>query len=129
MLAHLFLLFTLVPLVDLYLLFKVGARIGAGLTFGIVVGTGALGAWLAREQGFAVLRRIQEDMTRGVPPTDALLDGALVLAGGVLLITPGFITDAAGFALLVPPVRRAVRAWLAAWAARRIRFQHGVIDV
>ena len=75
------------------------------------------------------LRTIQQEMAAGVPPTGQLFDGALVLVGGVLLLTPGFLTDATGFALLVPQVRALIRDRLAAWAKKRVRIQHGVIDV
>lgn len=118
MLFRLFLLFALLPVAEIYLLVKAGGVIGAWPTVGIVLGTGALGAWLARRQGLSVLARIRENLARGVPPTGELADAALILVAGVLLVTPGFITDCAGLVLLLPPVRAAIKAWLLAWVQR-----------
>ncbi len=113
MLARLFLAFTIIPLVEIYLLVRVGSHIGALPTVALVVGTGMAGAWLARAQGLSVMARIRENMNRGVPPTGELVDALLIFIAGVLLITPGLITDTVGLLLLVPPARRAVRTWLA----------------
>ena len=112
MVFRLFLLFTLIPLVELMILIDLGASIGLAPTLGIVILTGALGAWAARAQGFYVVSRIQAEMREGRPPAAGLVDGAMVLAGGVMLLTPGLLTDAAGFALMVPAARAVVRTWL-----------------
>jgi UPF0716 protein FxsA len=126
---RLLLLFTLVPLVELYLLIRIGGVIGVVPTIAIVVVTGALGAALARRQGLGVLRRLQEDLAGGRPPTDALIDGLLILVAGAMLLTPGLITDAAGFLLLVPAGRKVVRrAVSAAFARRLVARDPGVID-
>ena len=113
-------LFVLLPLVELYLLIKVGGLIGAGPTVGIVILTGLFGGLMARQQGFAVWRRVQEHLNRGVLPTAPLVDGLFVLAGGLLLLTPGLLTDAAGFLSLLPPTRRILRRWI------RSRFQRHI---
>jgi len=115
MFVRLLLLFTLVPVVEIYLLVKAGGVIGAWPTVAVVLGTGMAGAWLARRQGLSTLARIREGMARGVPPTGELADAALILVAGVLLITPGFLTDFAGLVLLLPPARAAIKAWLLAW--------------
>jgi UPF0716 protein FxsA len=120
MFLRLLLLFTLVPLVELYLLVRVGSAIGVAPTVGIVILTGALGAGLARWQGLAALRRLQEDLAAGRPPTDALIDGLLILVAGAVLLTPGLVTDAAGFVLLVPAGRAAVRKAVSAAVARKL---------
>lgn len=121
MFLRLLLLFTVVPLIELYLLITIGGVIGVAPTIAIVLGTGVLGAWLARWQGLAVLRRINEEMAAGRMPTDALIDGLLVLVAAAVLLTPGLLTDAAGFILLVPGSRAAVRKAVAAAIAKRTR--------
>jgi UPF0716 protein FxsA len=118
---RLLLLFTVVPLIELYLLITIGGVIGVMPTIAIVLGTGILGAWLARWQGLAVIRRINDEMAAGRLPTDALIDGLLVLVAAAVLLTPGLLTDAAGFVLLVPGSRAAVRKAVAAAIAKRVR--------
>jgi UPF0716 protein FxsA len=117
MFARLLALFTLLPLVELYILIKIGASLGALTTVLIVVGTGVLGAALARTQGFAVWRRIQMEMNMGRFPADDMLDGLLIFFAGAVLLTPGIITDAMGFFVLIPPTRALIRRWV----KRRLR--------
>lgn len=114
MFLRLLLLFTLVPLLELFLLVKLGTLIGVGATVLIVIATGILGASLARWQGLAVLRRLSEDLSQGRLPADALLDGLLIFIAGAVLLTPGLITDALGFFLLLPAGRAVVRKTVAA---------------
>ena len=106
--AILFLLFLAIPVVEIYLLIKVGGVIGAPWTVFLVVFTAVLGAWLLRLQGFSTLRRIQQTLSQGGLPAVEMLEAAVLLMAGALLLTPGFVTDAIGFALLIPPLRRAV---------------------
>jgi UPF0716 protein FxsA len=129
MIAWLFLLFTVVPVVELYLLIKVGGLIGALPTIAIVLVTGAAGASLARWQGLAALQEIQRAMNEGRVPGQELLAGVLVLAGGLLLVTPGLITDVTGLLLLVPPVRRLVARGLAGYFRHRIEVHVGGFGV
>ncbi len=110
---RLFLLFTLLPVLELFLLVDVGGRIGALNTIGVCVLTGFLGAGLARREGAGVVQRIQAEVQRGGLPARELLDGALILVAGVVLLTPGFVTDAMGLALLFPPTRALVRLYVA----------------
>lgn len=105
LLAVLALLFVALPVAELALLLRVGSLVGLWPTLGIVLLTGVAGAALARSQGFRVLSAVQSELAQGRLPGAALLDGACVLAGGVLLLTPGFLTDAFGFLLLLPPTR------------------------
>ena len=112
MIFKLFLLFTLIPIIELMILIDLGTSIGLAPTLGVVILTGALGAWAARTQGFYVVSRIQAEMAAGRLPGAEMVEGAMVLVGGVLLLTPGLLTDAAGFALMVPAVRAVVRGWL-----------------
>ena len=94
------------------LLIKIGQHIGVGYTLTIVILTGVVGAYLARSQGFRTLRRIQEDINEGLMPADKIFDGVMILCGGILLLTPGFITDLAGFMALVPLTRHLIKRWL-----------------
>jgi UPF0716 protein FxsA len=103
------LVFLFVPLVEIYFLIKVGGWIGAFPTVALVVLTAVLGAALARQQGLATLQRLQQTITRGEAPALEMIEGGLLLVGALLLLTPGFFTDLAGFACLLPPTRR----WLA----------------
>ena len=112
MLGYLILLFTIVPIGELALLIKIGQFIGVGYTLGIVVLTGITGAYLAKLQGLITLRRIQEDINNGRMPADKLFDGVLILCSGILLITPGLITDLIGFMGLIPFTRNLFKRWL-----------------
>jgi len=109
---RLLLLLALLPLVELVLLAWLSAHTDWRLTVLFVLGTGAVGAWLIRSQGWRAWRRIREDMARGEVPTESIQDGLLILVAGLLLITPGVLTDLAGVLLLVPPFRRTVGRWL-----------------
>ena len=111
MLGYLILLFTVVPITELALLIKIGQYIGVGYTVGIVIFTGVAGAYLAKMQGLITLRRIQEDVNQGIMPADKLLDGVLILSSGILLLTPGFITDIIGFMGLAPWTRNLFKRW------------------
>ncbi len=112
----LFLLFTLIPIVELYFLIKIGGIIGAVNTILIILMTASVGAYLAKSQGFAVLYRISEAIHSGKPPGKEILHGLFVLLGGLLLLTPGFLTDFLGLSMLLPPIRR----WYVNWAAKLI---------
>lgn len=109
MFFRLFLLFTLIPLIELYLLITVGSYLGAGLTILVVLGTGMAGAYLARLEGWRTWQKIQNELQNGVTPASELIDGVLILAAGLLLITPGILTDVVGFSLLFPPTRAALK--------------------
>ncbi len=106
MLGKLLLLFTVVPVVELYLLITIGQSLGAGLTIGLVLVTGLLGASLARREGARVLGSWQTAMAKGQMPKEGVVSSLLVLVGGVLLVTPGVVTDVTGLLLLVPWTRR-----------------------
>lgn len=112
MFFKLLLLFTLVPLVELYLLIEIGKLLGAPLTIGIVAITGFVGVILAKSEGLSVLRRLQNQLAEGEMPGNALLDGLFILVGGAFLLTPGLITDTLGFLFLVPFTRYPLRELL-----------------
>jgi UPF0716 protein FxsA len=108
MLVRLILLFTVMPLIELYLLIQVGRYLGSFQTIMIVLITGIIGGLLARSQGLSVQKQIRVDLQKGIIPTDSLIDGCFILIAGALLITPGMITDVFGFILMVP----FLRGWL-----------------
>jgi UPF0716 protein FxsA len=105
MFFKLFSVFLIIPLVEIYLLIKIGGMIGALNTILIILITASLGAYMAKSQGFRVLRQIQEATSQGRMPGNELLHGLFVLIGGFALITPGLITDAIGFSMLIPQIR------------------------
>lgn len=104
--------FIIVPLLELWVIFAVGGQIGFLPTFLSLIFISVAGAALARQQGYRALLRIQEEVGQGQMPGDSLIDGALVLAGALLLLTPGFLTDAVGLFVLFPLTRGIFRAWL-----------------
>jgi len=120
-LSWLIALFVFMPVVELALLLKVGSALGVAKTLVLVVGTGVIGAFLARAQGVMILTAIHRELNEGRMPAPRLLDGVMVLVAGTLLITPGLITDTAGFLLLVPSVRGWIRKWLRRKLEQRIR--------
>ena len=120
MLVRLLLLLTVVPLVELLILLQLADRFSWRSTLLLVLATGAAGAWLARREGFRTLGRIQSDLAAGKPPTGPLMDAALIVVAGLLLVTPGVLTDVVGFALLIPPVRRRIRRRMAAALKKRV---------
>jgi UPF0716 protein FxsA len=120
MLFYLFLLFTVVPLVELSILVWIGGETQWWVPILMVIGTGVVGAVLARWQGWQVLRRIREDSRAGRMPADAMIDGFLLMIAGLLLITPGVLSDLIGVGLLIPPVRARVKRAVTAWIKRNI---------
>jgi UPF0716 protein FxsA len=120
-------IFTSVPFIELYILIEAGRIIGIGPTLILILLTGVAGAWLARSQGIEILRRIQEETGRGQMPAITLIDGALVLVGGLLLLTPGFFTDLLGFSFLVPLTRSSWRQIFSAWLQKQV--QKGTVSV
>jgi UPF0716 protein FxsA len=117
----------LVPILEIYTLLQAGNLIGVGPTIGLVLLTGVAGAWLARTQGFDLLVRIQRELAEGRMPTDELFDGALILVGGVVLLTPGFWTDLSGFICLVPVTRQWLKKIIRNWAETQLR--NGTIQI
>ncbi len=117
---RLFLLLLIVPIIEITLFIEIGGWIGTWPTIAIVVLTALLGTAMLRRQGLAALRSVQTRLASGENPGRLLADGAMILVAGVLLLTPGFFTDAVGFALLVP----AVRGWVWTWLAPQLTVVH-----
>ena len=107
----LFLLFIVMPFVEIALLIKLGDLLGFWRTIGIVVVTAIVGAYVLQAQGAATLRRVSQSMTSGEPPIKPVVDGFFLAISGAFLLTPGVVTDALGLLLLVPPVRHAIARW------------------
>ena len=110
-LPALFALFLITPVVEIVLLLQVGQRIGLFETIALVLATAMLGAALVSRQGSSTLASIRREFASGVFPAAPLAHGAMILVAGAVLITPGFLTDAIGFSLLIPPVRERLRLW------------------
>jgi UPF0716 protein FxsA len=108
MLLKLFLAFTLIPVLEIYLLIKIGYLLGAFNTVIVVIVTALLGASLARHEGIRTMIRVRESVNRGELPAEEMLDAVLIFIAGIVLLTPGFITDLAGIAILIPNAR----SWL-----------------
>jgi len=120
MFALLLLLFIAVPLVEIYVIIQVGQAIGALWTIAILIADSIIGSVLMRSQGRAVWRRFNATIAQGRPPAREVADGALVIFGGALLLTPGFTTDIAGLLCLLPPTRALIRRWLLRAVGRRL---------
>ena len=123
MLLKLFLAFTIIPFIEIYLLIKIGSYLGAFNTVAIVILTAFLGALLARYQGFRTMLRVRESLERGEMPAEELLDALLILVAGIVLLTPGFLTDLAGLMILIPKTRLMFKRWLRkkfdAWSSQK----------
>ena len=116
-------LFILIPLVELILFMVLGRYFGILGTLGLIVITAVLGANLTRSQGLQTLARLQQKLARGEVPGAEIIGGTLILTAGIFLITPGFLTDVIGFALLVPPLRELLGHWLLARCSKSVQWQ------
>jgi UPF0716 protein FxsA len=104
----LFILFLIIPLIEIAILIQIGQVFGVGYTIALVIGTAALGAALFRQQGLSTLAKVQMSMQAGELPATELIEGLMLLIAGALLLTPGFFTDVFGFLVLIPPLRNKV---------------------
>lgn len=118
--VKLLLLFTVVPVIELALLIQAGNSFGVLPTVGIVLATGISGAWLARSQGIQALRRLRRELATSAFPAEEIFDGFIILVGGILLLTPGFMTDIIGLAALVPGSRHLIKLLLKREVRRRL---------
>ena len=114
------LLFLVVPLLELFVIIQVGQAIGALNTIGVLVLMSIVGGWLMKREGLATLRRFQTKLSNGQLPENELIDGFCILFGGALMLTPGFLSDLLGIALLLPPVRAAIRPVVKRQVGKRI---------
>lgn len=128
-LPYLIALFIGVPIVELVLLFELHGAVGFLPTVLLVLLTGVGGAALVRRQGLAILLKIQNEMSVGNVPAPQMIDGVMILVAGVLLVTPGLITDGSGFLLLIPAVREKIRAWLKKRLEEKVRSGYVQVNV
>ncbi|MFC4535999.1 FxsA family protein [Sphaerisporangium dianthi] len=117
----LFLTFLIVPVLEIWMLIQIGQVIGGWQTVGLLILDSLLGAWLVRREGRRAWRALRQALESGRMPDRELADGALIVAGGTLLLTPGFITDVLGFILILPPTRPLARRVLGWFLGRRVR--------
>lgn len=120
MFARLFLLFSIVPFIELFLLLTVGREIGVLPTVGMIIATAIIGALLAKREGFRVYTEWQRAISEMRVPEEGITSGLLVLVGGALLIAPGVLTDVAGILLMIAPIRRVVARWIEARVKKHI---------
>lgn len=114
-------LFIAIPVLEFAVLIEVGRRIGTLDTILLVFGTGMAGAFLAKKEGLRIVNRIQDDLRSGVMPAEQIVNGAIVLAAGLLLLSPGLLTDIAGLLLLFPPTRYPVRLFVLRTIRQRLQ--------
>ncbi len=120
MFGILVLLFTALPALEFYLLFKIGGNIGALNTLGLIILTGIVGAYLAKREGLEILYRAQDQLQKGVLPGKEISHGFLVFGGGLLLLTPGFITDILGLSMVIPGTRHLIVILFQKWLSKAI---------
>ncbi|HEX2086271.1 MAG TPA: FxsA family protein [Solirubrobacteraceae bacterium] len=120
MLPLLVVLFITVPILELFVIIQIGREIGAWSTIAILIADSVLGSLLMRSQGRAAWRRFNEALSAGRPPAREVLDGVLIIFGGALLLTPGFVTDVVGLTFLLPPTRAVLRRMLVRRLAGRM---------
>ncbi len=125
MVALLGLLFLVVPIAEIYVIVQVAGEIGAGSTLLLLIVISLAGAWLAKREGGGVMRRLQNTVAEGRVPSAEIVDGALILFAGALMLTPGFLTDCLALVLLLPPTRAGIRRVI----VRRIRAGNGIVTV
>ncbi len=121
MFGPLLLLFLVVPLIELYLIVQVSSGFGLLPTIAMLILVSVVGAWLVRREGTSVIKRVQDQLGRGKMPTNELIDGAMIVGGGALMLTPGFLTDIFGVSLLLPPVRAILRPFVAKAVKSRVQ--------
>ncbi len=127
MALFLVLIFIVLPIAELYVIIKVGGAIGVPLTIALLIADSFLGVALLRSQGRAAWRRFNETLAAGRVPAREVFDGTMIILGGAFLLTPGFITDAVGLLLLIPPTRAIFRGMVARLARRRAAFTVGTV--
>ncbi len=127
MLLKLFLAFTLIPVIELYILIQIGTVIGSFSTILLIISTGIAGAYLAKAQGMQTMIKVRSSLQRGVMPTEDLVDAVIILAAGIVLLTPGLLTDLGGLFLLFPPSRNMIKKTVSDYFRRSV--QAGSINV
>jgi UPF0716 protein FxsA len=132
-LALLLIVFIVVPIFELWLILQVAEALGGGatgamLTIALLIADSLLGAWLLQSQGRSVWTELKASLNAGKLPAREVINGGFVIVGGVLLITPGFLSDILGFMMLLPPTRKVFGNWVFAFVSRRVRLATGFAD-
>ena len=109
MFFYLFLFFSIIPVMEIAILIKVGSFVGVTETIAVILLTAVIGAFLVRKEGLTVMYKLRQKISEGVMPAEEILDGVMILIAGALLLTPGLVTDFVGFALVIPPSRRFIK--------------------
>ena len=120
MLPRLFLLLLIIPVIEIWLMIKIGNLIGPLQTLGALMVFSLIGFWLTKSQGFQIIIAIRDELAAGRMPAAHFLDGVLILSGGILLIVPGFLTDFIGLFFLIPATRQLFKRWLRIWLERKL---------
>ncbi|MFT7475851.1 MAG: UPF0716 protein FxsA [Verrucomicrobiales bacterium] len=120
MIGYLFLAFIVVPVVEIFLITQVASQISWLPTILLVIGVSMVGAWLVKREGMSVIRRVTTAVNAGKLPTNDLADGAMIFFASALMLTPGFLTDFVGLALLIPPIRAVLRPPVISFFKKRI---------
>ena len=129
MFFKLFLIFSLIPVIELILLIQLGSYIGILNTVIIVILTALIGANMVRSEGTGVIVRIQKNMQDGIFPGDDLISGAMILVAGALLLTPGFFTDVIGFLFVIPFTREPVKKYIKGYIKKKMNPDEIEIDI
>jgi UPF0716 protein FxsA len=112
MLSRILLILALLPLLELYVLIKIGSYLGAFNTIALIIVSALLGLVLVRIEGLRTLHQIRQCTAQGIVPAEEMLDGVLIFVGGILFVIPGVLTDVAALVLLIPPTRNMFKRWL-----------------
>lgn len=123
MVALLFVAFIVVPVVEIFLITQVASQLDWPITLALVIGVSIFGAWLVKREGLGVIQRVRSGLSTGRLPTDELADGAMIFFASALMLTPGFLTDFLGLALLIPPIRAILRSPVIAFFKKRIQIK------
>ncbi len=123
----LFVAFVVLPVIEIWLITQVAGQLGWPLAIALVIGVSVAGAWLVRREGLGVIRRVQTSLQNARMPTNELADGAMIFFASALMLTPGFLTDAIGLALLIPPIRAVLRPPVVAFFRRRLDVRVGSV--
>ncbi len=129
MLYFLIILFIVVPIIEIALLIEVGRYVGTFYTIFLIIATGVVGAFLAKLEGLRVWHNLQNDMKQFKMPTNRIIDGVFILIGGVLLLTPGLVTDLIGFILIIPFTRFPIREYLKKRLVKKSKNKIKIIDL
>ncbi len=123
--ARLFIAFIVVPVVEIFLITQVASQIAWIPTLALVIGISMVGAWLVKREGTGVINRVREGLSAGRLPTDELANGAMIFFASALMLTPGFLTDFVGLALLIPPIRAILRPTVVQFFKKRVELKTG----